>query len=87
MLVFIAEWGDRTQFAMVGLHSSLPVVPVFIGSLVAFALLCFSAVCVADIVANRSIGERHVFAVVSFSFSIFALLALRSGFADKAAGK
>jgi len=55
--------------------------------LVAFALLCLTAVCVADIVANRSISERHVFGVVSVSFSIFALLALRSGFADKAAGK
>ena len=34
--VFVAEWGDRTQVAMVTLHSSAPWVPVCIGSMVAF---------------------------------------------------
>jgi len=86
MVVFIAEWGDRTQFAMVGLHSSLPVVPVFLGSLLAFALLCLSAVCVAEIVANRSIRERHVFALVSLSFSVFTLVSLKSGFDNRKDG-
>jgi len=43
MGVFIAEWGDRTQIAMIGQHASQPLIPVCIGSLIAFFLLTVSA--------------------------------------------
>lgn len=47
--VLIAEFGDRTQIAMISLHSSLPWVPVFLGSLLAFLLLTLSAVGMASV--------------------------------------
>jgi putative Ca2+/H+ antiporter (TMEM165/GDT1 family) len=72
--VFIAEWGDRTQIAMVGLHSSMPVVPVFVGSLVAFFFLCLSAVWVASVIEKHKISESMVFGLVAISFFFFALL-------------
>eukprot|EP00966_Prymnesium_polylepis_P182729 4233694-Prymnesium_polylepis.1 len=31
-VVFIAEWGDRTQLVMIGLHASRPVVPIVVGA-------------------------------------------------------
>ena len=36
LAVFVAEWGDRTQVAMITLHSSAPWLPVCLGSLIAF---------------------------------------------------
>merc|ERR1719387_207485 len=42
--MFLAEWGDRTQIAMIGQHASQPLIPVCLGSLAAFFLLtCLSA--------------------------------------------
>jgi putative Ca2+/H+ antiporter (TMEM165/GDT1 family) len=80
--VFIAEWGDRTQIAMVGLHSSLPVVPVFLGSLVAFFFLCLSAVMVAAVLEKHKVSERLVFGFVSLSFVLFACLSLHDGLVE-----
>jgi len=87
MVVFIAEWGDRTQFAMVGLNASLPVLPVFLGSLSAFAALTFSAVMVAMMLENQRIRERLVFGIVSLSFAFFACLSLADGITGRAAGQ
>merc|ERR1719504_627454 len=67
-LMFIAEWGDRTQIAMIGLHSSLPVMPVFYGSLLAFFVLSLSAVLIAAVVDQQKISERTVAGLVSLSF-------------------
>lgn len=77
--VFVAEWGDRTQFSMIGLHSSLPVVPVFVGSAVAFLLLTISAICVAYFISKQKLNERIVHGVAAASFTIFAILALVDG--------
>jgi len=77
--VFIAEWGDRTQLAMIGLHSSLPVLPVFYGSLLAFAMLSLSAVSVVAVVDQQKISERCCMGLVSFSFFVFAAMSLRDG--------
>lgn len=86
LMVFVAEWGDRTQFAMIGLHSSLPVVPVFLGSLVAFFILCLSAVMVAAVVEKQPLSERLIYGCVSLSFVVFALLSLRDGMIARADG-
>lgn len=86
MMVFVAEWGDRTQFAMIGLHSSLPVAPVFLGSLAAFFILCLSAVMVAVVVEKQRLSERLIYGFVSLSFVIFAALSLRDGLIARADG-
>jgi len=77
--VFIAEWGDRTQIAMIALHSSLPVVPVCIGSALAFFVLTLSAVLVAALLEGRNLSERTVCGVSAVSFFIFAFLAVMDG--------
>jgi len=84
LAVFIAEWGDRTQIAMVGLHSSLPIIPVFFGSLLAFTMLSLSAVVVAATVEEYKITERMVFGLVSISFVVFAMLSLNDGMKELA---
>jgi putative Ca2+/H+ antiporter (TMEM165/GDT1 family) len=77
LAVFIAEWGDRTQIAMVGQHASLPLLPVFLGSAVAFFLLSASAVMVASGVERMSLSERLVSGASALCFATFAALALR----------
>lgn len=77
--VFIAEWGDRTQIAMISLHASLPVIPVCLGSMMAFFVLSMSAVAVASLLQGRTISERTVLGVSAISFFVFAALALLDG--------
>jgi putative Ca2+/H+ antiporter (TMEM165/GDT1 family) len=77
MAVFIAEWGDRTQIAMVGQHASQPLVPVFLGSTVAFFLLTLSAVGAATLLHGQKLRERVVFGFSACCFGLFGLLALR----------
>mmetsp|Transcript_27803 Transcript_27803/g.86550 ORF Transcript_27803/g.86550 Transcript_27803/m.86550 type:complete len:327 (+) Transcript_27803:96-1076(+) len=87
LAVFIAEWGDRTQMAMIGLHSSLPVLPVFVGSALAFFLLTVSAVVVASFIAKAKLSERLVMGTASLSFLVFAILALLDGLRAKQHGQ
>jgi len=77
MSVFIAEWGDRTQIAMVGQHSSQPLVPVFLGSTLAFFLLTLSAVGAASLLSGQKLRERVVFGCSSCCFALFGVLTLR----------
>mmetsp|Transcript_14762 Transcript_14762/g.46456 ORF Transcript_14762/g.46456 Transcript_14762/m.46456 type:complete len:249 (+) Transcript_14762:98-844(+) len=77
MAVFVAEWGDRTQIAMIGIHASQPLVPVMLGSTLAFGLLTLSAVLVGTFLGGRTLPESTVKAVCATSFAVFALLALR----------
>lgn len=86
MAMFIAEWGDRTQVAMIGQHASQPLVPVCIGSLVAFFLLTASAVLAGSLLADQRISERCVYLVSALSFTVFAILALRDGLASLDSG-
>jgi len=82
--VFIAEWGDRTQIAMVGQHASLPLMPVFSGSVVAFFLLTASAVLAASLVEHMRLSERWVNGASALCFATFAALTLRDCIAGKA---
>mmetsp|Transcript_75065 Transcript_75065/g.219928 ORF Transcript_75065/g.219928 Transcript_75065/m.219928 type:complete len:274 (-) Transcript_75065:165-986(-) len=75
--VFIAEWGDRTQIAMIGQHASQPLIPVFVGSAIAFFLLTLSAVGLASVANQMKLSERVVHGMGSASFAIFSLLALK----------
>merc|ERR1719198_1920716 len=79
MAMFIAEWGDRTQIAMVGQHASQPLIPVCVGSLIAFFLLTFTAVLAGWLLVGRSLSEKTVHFFSAVSFAVFALLAIRDG--------
>jgi len=76
MGVFIAEWGDRTQIAMIGQHASQPLMPVFFGGAVAFFLLTLSAVGLASIAGSLKLSEKTVHLIGAVSFGVFAVLAL-----------
>eukprot|EP00930_Biecheleria_cincta_P069369 TRINITY_DN5710_c1_g2_i1.p1 TRINITY_DN5710_c1_g2~~TRINITY_DN5710_c1_g2_i1.p1 ORF type:complete len:249 (+),score=36.78 TRINITY_DN5710_c1_g2_i1:58-747(+) len=82
MAMFVAEWGDRTQIAMIGQHASQPLTPVCIGSLIAFFILTSSAVLAGSLLSDHRVSERFVFLSSSLCFAIFSLLALRDGFAS-----
>lgn len=79
MAVFIAEWGDRTQMAMIGIHASKPLVPVMAGSLLAFGLLTLSAVMVGVYLGDRTLSESMVKAVCAASFAVFFVIAIHDG--------
>jgi len=79
MAMFIAEWGDRTQIAMVGQHASQPLIPVCVGSLIAFFLLTFTAVLAGWFLAGRSLSEKTVHLFSAISFAGFAVLAVHDG--------
>merc|ERR1712061_113526 len=83
--VFIAEWGDRTQIAMIGQHASQPLVPVFLGSVLAFGLLTLSAVGAATLLNGQKLREKFVFGLSACCFAFFGLLALRDAMAASAA--
>jgi len=79
LAVFLAEWGDRTQIAMVGVHASQPLIPVMCGSTLAFALLTLSAVTLGFFFGNQSLNESLVKAICSISFAFFTVLAIHDG--------
>lgn len=81
MAVFIAEWGDRTQMAMIGIHASKPLVPVMLGSLLAFGLLTFSAVLVGLYLSDKTLSEGSVKAICCASFALFTVVAIHDGIA------
>lgn len=76
--VFIAEWGDRTQIVQITLAASLPVLPVFLGSLSGLLLLCLSAVALARVMEGREVNERFINIVCFMSFGIMAAVALHN---------
>lgn len=82
VMVFIAEWGDRTQIAMIGIHATLPLIPVMIGSTVAFGLLTLSAVLLGRFLGDRTLSESTVKGVCAVSFALFALLAIRDSMTE-----
>lgn len=73
---FIAEFGDRTQFAMIGQHASQPIVPVCIGSTIAFFLICGVAVVCGAFLSNMAVSERSVAMIGGMSFMLFAIVSL-----------
>jgi len=81
--VFVAEWGDRTQIAMVSQHASQPVIPVCIGSAAAFFLLTLSAVWVASLLDRLKLSERSVHGISAVSFAFFAAIAFSNGLAAR----
>jgi len=76
---FIAEFGDRTQFAMISQHASQPLIPVCIGSVIAFFVLCCVAVACGACLSRLAISERNVALIGGISFFIFFLVSLHNG--------
>merc|ERR1719158_1253835 len=73
---FIAEFGDRTQFAMIGQHASQPIIPVCIGSVIAFFVICGLAVASGAFLSNLAVSERSVAMIGGISFLLFAIVSL-----------
>jgi len=84
MAVFIAEWGDRTQIAMIGQHASQPFIPVCCGSLLAFFLQTIFAVAMGMCMDGMKLSEKMVHLVTSISFFVFAALSLWEGLSAEA---
>lgn len=87
MAMFLAEWGDRTQIAMLGAAASMPVIAVSVGSIVAFFVLTLSAVVVACFIIEKfgevwTISEKLVYLVSALSFVVFAALSLHDGLVE-----
>lgn len=76
---FIGEFGDRTQIAMIGQHASQPIIPVCIGSTLAFAVLCATAVLSGIYLSSCAVTERQVCMIGGFSFLIFSVVSLWDG--------
>jgi len=75
----MAEWGDRTQVALIALTSSLPVLPVCLGGICAKFLLTGSAVVMPCFVDKRRFSEVFMNGVTALSFAGFTALALLAG--------
>lgn len=85
LAVFIAEWGDRTQIAMIGQSASQAIVPVCLGSSLAFLALTASAVLVGMVLGEHTLSEKKICIVSTLSFAVFSVLATWDGMAARAA--
>jgi len=79
VIVFMAEWGDRTQVALIALTSSLPVIPVCAGGLCAKFLVTGSAVIMPCFLDKRRFSDTLMNGVTAVCFMGFTVLALLAG--------
>lgn len=77
-LTFLAEWGDRSQIATIGLAASADVVGVTLGGIVGHALCTGAAVLGGKHLASH-IDERLVAIFGGVLFLVFGLHSLWSG--------
>ena len=73
-LTFVAEWGDRTQFATIALAAANHPVGVVLGSTLGHAVCAAIAVACGKLIAGR-ISERWLTTVGGLLFIIFGLVA------------
>ena len=74
-LIFIAEWGDRTQFATIALAAANDPVGVTMGAILGHTICAVIAVVAGRSIAGR-ISERLVTLMGGGLFTIFGVLAL-----------
>lgn len=79
---FMAEMGDRTQIAMIGQHAVQPIIPVIVGSAIAFLQLTVIAVLTGAALQNHGLKERTVLLTGAVSFLFFCGITLLDGFRD-----
>ncbi|MGB3199365.1 MAG: TMEM165/GDT1 family protein [Nodosilinea sp.] len=73
-LTFVAEWGDRTQFATVALAAAHHPVGVVLGATLGHAICAAIAVACGKLIAGR-ISERWLTTVGGVLFMVFGLAA------------
>ncbi len=74
-LTFIAEWGDRTQFATIALAAAKNPVGVTIGAILGHAICAAIAVACGRLICGR-ISERTITALGGGLFLLFAAIGL-----------
>lgn len=76
-VVFLAEFGDKSQLAIIALSARHGRRPVLLGSLAAFAVLTAAAV-LAGAALSRFVGAAYVEVLAGGVFLLFAALAWRA---------
>lgn len=71
LLTFVAEWGDRTQFATIALAASNSAVGVTLGAISGHAICSLIAVIGGRLIAGR-ISERMITLIGGILFLVFA---------------
>jgi Ca2+/H+ antiporter, TMEM165/GDT1 family len=74
MLTFVAEWGDRTQFATITLTTTQNPYGVFLGAVVGHAICAAIAVICGRLIAGQ-ISERLLTAIGGVLFIVFGIVA------------
>lgn len=82
-LIFIAEWGDRSQLATIVLASSNDVGGIILGSIVGHTI-CSTLAVIAGALIARWISVRVVTVIGGIVFISFAIASLVIGFEDPA---
>jgi putative Ca2+/H+ antiporter (TMEM165/GDT1 family) len=82
-LIFIAEWGDRSQLATIVLASTNDVGGIILGSIVGHTI-CSSLAVIAGALIARWISVRVVTVIGGIVFISFAIASLIIGFEDPA---
>lgn len=78
MMTFVAEWGDRTQFATISLAASYNPWGVTIGAILGHGICAAIAVVCGRLISQR-ISERTMTALGGLLFLVFALVSLIEG--------
>lgn len=73
-LVFVAEWGDRTQFTTIALAADYPALSVMLGGTLGHAICAALAVICGRWVCGR-LSERLLMALGGVLFLLFAAIA------------
>ena len=76
VLIFVAEFGDKSQFVCMILATRYRAWPVFFGAIAAFALLNTLAVVFGALLAHQ-LPEPLITGIVALLFAVFGLHALR----------
>lgn len=78
LLTFIAEWGDRTQIATIGLAASNNPIGITIGAILGHAICAAIAVIGGRLIAGK-ISERQITFIGGCLFILFGIIAAIEG--------
>ena len=67
VLIFITEWGDKTQIASAVFATRYNALMVFIGTMVALTMLSIVAIYLGKVISNR-IDKKLMTKIVGFGF-------------------
>lgn len=74
-LVFLAEWGDRSQIGTIALAARTSVLPVIVGAVLGH-VVCSATAVIAGKFLSEYISERLMSGIACVLFSLFAVLIL-----------